>query len=183
MVIISTKAEEVSFQAVSPELISVNLTMVGSVGAATGALFGDDSALRRVFVIFADACDLQEHRDGTRQEGVLGSTSSFAAKVGMAVGGSVLAFALSLAGYRPQNPTASIYMVDLMFWLAPTIICVGQALLMMNFRSAGEIIRMDPVLSQFAQVKAPPMGGAIRGGAVDASVKTPRDSHCRKAIL
>ena len=136
-----------------------------------------------LFVIFADACDLQEHRDGTRQEGVLGSTSSFAAKVGMAVGGSVLAFALSIAGYRPQNPTASSYMVDLMFWLAPAIICAGQALLMVNFRSAGEIIRMDPGLSQFAQVKVAPMGGAIRGGPVDASVKTPGDSHFRKATL
>ena len=136
-----------------------------------------------LFVIFADACDLQEHRDGTRQEGVLGSTSSFAAKVGMAVGGSVLAFALSLAGYRPQNPTASIYMVDLMFWLAPAILCAGQALLMVKFKSAGEIIRRDPGVSQFAQVKSPPMGGAIRGGAVDASVKSPGDSHFRKATL
>jgi len=96
-----------------------------------------------LFVIFADACDLQEHRDGTRREGVLGSTSSFAAKVGMAVGGSILAFTLSLAGYRPQNPTASAYMVDLMFWLVPAILCAGQALLMFNFKSAREIIRMD----------------------------------------
>src|SRR5450755_1815257 len=34
MVIISTRAVEVSIQAVSPELMSVNFTSVGSVGAA-----------------------------------------------------------------------------------------------------------------------------------------------------
>lgn len=97
-----------------------------------------------LFVIFAEACDLQEHRDGTRREGILGATSSFSAKVGMAVGAAVLAFALSLAGYRPQNPAHSTYMIDLMFWLAPALICAGQALVMVGFRGAREIIEGRP---------------------------------------
>src|SRR6202167_1942059 len=38
MVIISTRAVEVSIQAVSPEVISLNFTIVGSVGAAAGGV-------------------------------------------------------------------------------------------------------------------------------------------------
>lgn len=96
-----------------------------------------------LFVMFADACDLQEHRDGTRREGLLGSTASFCGKVGGAVGAAILAFALSLSGYRPEDPTRSTYMIDLMFWLAPAVICAVQALFMARFRTAREHIEAE----------------------------------------
>lgn len=54
-----------------------------------------------IFVLIADAVDEQEALCGSRTEGLLTSSISFAMKVGMAIGGSVIAFGLALASYDP----------------------------------------------------------------------------------
>ena len=52
-----------------------------------------------IFTLVADAVDAQEARFGGRHEGLLSSSASFAAKIGMAIGGALIAYGLGGAGY------------------------------------------------------------------------------------
>src|SRR5580658_5159864 len=65
MVIISTRAVEVSIQAVSPELMSVNFTSVGSVGAGAAAAGPAGAALASAAADAVAGAVASSDHDGT----------------------------------------------------------------------------------------------------------------------
>jgi GPH family glycoside/pentoside/hexuronide:cation symporter len=56
-----------------------------------------------IFAMASEAVDFHHWRFGIRHEGLLAAGVSFAIKVGMAVGGAAVAYALAFAGYTPEN--------------------------------------------------------------------------------
>lgn len=59
-----------------------------------------------IYTMASDAVDYHQWRFGCRHEGLLAGGVTFAIKVGMAVGGAGVAYALALGGYVPGQVTA-----------------------------------------------------------------------------
>jgi GPH family glycoside/pentoside/hexuronide:cation symporter len=57
-----------------------------------------------IFTMITEAVELQARKFGTRSEGVISSSTAFTQKVGFAVGSSLVAYTLALAGYNPKVP-------------------------------------------------------------------------------
>lgn len=80
-----------------------------------------------IFAMAAEAIEYHEQRTGTRNEGLLSSGISLSTKIGMAVGGALVAFGLASIGYAPGKGGAEV--VSGLRWLyyAPIVAClVGQ---------------------------------------------------------
>ena len=58
-----------------------------------------------IYAMASEAVDYHEWRFGSRQEGLLASGIAFTIKVGMALGGAGVAYALALGGYVPDQVT------------------------------------------------------------------------------
>jgi len=58
-----------------------------------------------IFAMASESVDFHHWRFGSRHEGLLSAGVSFAIKVGMAVGGAAVAYALAFGGYSPENIT------------------------------------------------------------------------------
>lgn len=79
------------------------------------------------FSMLADTVDYQEWKFGHRTEGMLYSAYSFATKFGIAVGGSLVAYALGFAGYDPKAVTSQAAdMIRILFYLGPVILTILQ---------------------------------------------------------
>jgi GPH family glycoside/pentoside/hexuronide:cation symporter len=63
----------------------------------------------------SDSVDFHQWRFGVRHEGLLAAGVAFAIKVGMAVGGAAVAYALALGGYSAENVTPQA--MEVMAWL------------------------------------------------------------------
>ena len=68
-----------------------------------------------IFAMASDAVDFHQWQFGIRHEGLLAAGVSFAIKVGMAVGGATVAYALAFGGYSPELVTPQARQV--MAWL------------------------------------------------------------------
>ena len=68
-----------------------------------------------IFAMASESVDFHHWRFGIRHEGLLAAGVSFAIKVGIAVGGAAVAYALALGGYSPDNVTPQAKQV--MAWL------------------------------------------------------------------
>lgn len=76
-----------------------------------------------VFGMIGDSVDYNQWKFGIRSEGTLFAGYSFATKVGVAIGGSVVAYALAYAGYDANNVTDSaVVAIKYIYFLIP-IIC------------------------------------------------------------
>lgn len=61
-----------------------------------------------IFTMITEAVELQARKFGTRSEGVISSSTAFTQKVGFAVGSSLVAYTLALAGYNPKVPQEAV---------------------------------------------------------------------------
>lgn len=77
-----------------------------------------------IFAMAAEAIDYHEQRTGTRNEGLLSSGISLSTKIGMALGGALVAFGLASIGYVPGKGGAEV--VSGLRWLyyAPIVACL-----------------------------------------------------------
>lgn len=87
-----------------------------------------------VFVLIADATELQGRFDGNPRAGLLSSSVSFCAKVGIAVGGSLVAFALAVAAYDPGQKGSASGTIAVLFYYAPAALALAQAVMLAAFR-------------------------------------------------
>lgn len=83
--------------------VESNLTLFVAIFAISNLVGGIQAAT--MFILSADAVELQEARHADRSEGLLASTVSFGTKVGMALGVAITAYALGWAGYNPAHAT------------------------------------------------------------------------------
>ncbi|GGE82791.1 MFS transporter [Sphingomonas prati] len=77
-----------------------------------------------IFAMAAEAIDHHETLTGTRNEGLLSSGISLSTKIGMAIGGALVAYGLAAVGYAPGTVGAGV--VAGMRWLyyAPILTCL-----------------------------------------------------------
>lgn len=68
--------------------------------------FGGAFQAATIFILIAEAVDLQEQRHGARSEGLMTSSVAFSTKLGMAIGTSLTAFVLGWTHYTAGHPTA-----------------------------------------------------------------------------
>ena len=86
-----------------------------------------------VYGMIGDSVDYNEWRFGMRSEGTLFAGYSFATKVGMAIGGSVVGYALAFAGYDASNVTTSaVSSIQYIYFLIP-IICSLLQIISISF--------------------------------------------------
>jgi len=79
------------------------------------------------FSMLADTVDYQEWKFGHRSEGMLYSAYSFATKFGIAVGGSLVAYALGFASYDPKAVTTQAEeMIRILFYMGPIVLTILQ---------------------------------------------------------
>jgi len=91
--------------------------------------------LTSIFVLSSDAVDAQERLFGSRDEGLQTSAISFAAKVGMALGGAITAYGLALAHFDPQAVTdPARARVALVYFLAPATLAALQMITISFYR-------------------------------------------------
>lgn len=67
--------------------------------------FGGAFQAATIFILVADAVDLQSERHGFRSEGLMMSSVAFASKLGMAVGTALTGFLLAWTNYQPGTPS------------------------------------------------------------------------------
>lgn len=101
--------------------------------------------LTATYAMASDAVDYHEWTTGVRHEGLLSAGVAFAIKVGMALGGSFIAFGLAFGGYNPENVTEQAK--DVMSWMYYGIPLVAFALQLF-------IIRFYPVDALRGQIDA-----------------------------
>ena len=82
-----------------------------------------------IFAMAAEAVDYHETLHGTRNEGLLSSGISLSTKIGMAVGGALIAYGLAAAGYAPGPARPEV--VTALRWLYYGPILAGIALQML----------------------------------------------------
>lgn len=97
------------------------------------------------FLMIADSVDYQERMQGHRSEGLLSSAVSFAFKVGMAVGGAIIAFGLFLAHYKAGAVTREIRdSIRLLYLAVPSLFAVIQAIIISLYRPALAVALANP---------------------------------------
>ncbi|MGD6741765.1 MFS transporter [Streptomyces sp. BH106] len=85
-------------------------------------------SMTSLFTAIADTVDYNEWRFGVRSEGLLNSGFSLATKVGTAIGGALVAFALARAGYADGHhaPESAVTMIKVIFYGAPPVLMLAQ---------------------------------------------------------
>jgi GPH family glycoside/pentoside/hexuronide:cation symporter len=88
-----------------------------------------------VFISCTDAVEYQERRFGSRIEGLVFASVSFATKFGMALGTALTAYALAWAGYDPNVPAAhATRVIGWLFYDMPIALMGLQLLCMAVYR-------------------------------------------------
>jgi GPH family glycoside/pentoside/hexuronide:cation symporter len=77
----------------------------GFIGIYVAASLLLSVTMTAIFAMASESVDFHHWRFGVRHEGLLSAGVSFAIKVGMAVGGAAVAYALAFGGYSPENVT------------------------------------------------------------------------------
>lgn len=97
--------------------------------------YGDPANL----TMLGDTIDYQEYKFGERPEGLLVSSYSFSTKFGVALGSSLLAYALGWAGYNPEAITDQVKNMILILMLGlPILITVLQVIVLFFYRLDNE---------------------------------------------
>ncbi|GAB3063906.1 MFS transporter [Virgibacillus ainsalahensis] len=93
--------------------------------------YGDPATL----TMLGDTIDYQEWKFGTRPEGLLVSSYSFSTKFGVAIGSSLIGFALSWAGYDPSAVTESAKtMIRTLMLSLPIVFTVLQVIVLYFYK-------------------------------------------------
>lgn len=89
-------------------------------------------SMTAIFAMAAEVVDHHEAQFGTRNEGLLSAGVNLAIKIGMALGGAIVAFGLAQAGYDPANVGEEakrmvhiLYYAPAMLAIALQIVCIG----------------------------------------------------------
>ncbi|AUN32386.1 MFS transporter [Niveispirillum cyanobacteriorum] len=89
-------------------------------------------SMTAIFAMGAEVVDYHEAQFGTRNEGLLAAGVNLSIKVGMAVGGAIVAFGLAQAGYDPaavsdeaKRMVHVLYYAPAMLAIAAQIVCIG----------------------------------------------------------
>ena len=95
-----------------------------------------------IFTMVTEAVDWQEARFGSREEGLLSSSTAFTQKVGFAIGSALLAYVLAYVGYDPHQlkPLVQTTLV----WLVtcvPIVVALLQMLCIHFYDSDGRDVR------------------------------------------
>ncbi len=77
-----------------------------------------------IFAMAAEAIEYHEQRTGTRNEGLLSSGISLSTKIGMALGGALVAFGLAAIGYVPGRGGADVAAGLRWLYYAPVVACL-----------------------------------------------------------
>jgi GPH family glycoside/pentoside/hexuronide:cation symporter len=78
------------------------------------------------YLLIVDAVALQQKREGVSREGLLSSSATFCIKVGMATGGAIVAYTLSLDGYHPDIVGSSKDVIAQLFYFSSVIVAFIQ---------------------------------------------------------
>lgn len=93
--------------------------------------YGDPANL----TMLGDTIDYQEWKFGTRPEGLLVSSYSFSTKFGVALGSSLLAYALGWAGYDPSNITENVKnMIRMLMISLPLLLTLLQVVVLYFYK-------------------------------------------------
>lgn len=93
--------------------------------------YGDPANL----TMLGDTIDYQEWKFGSRPEGLLVSSYSFATKFGVAIGSSFLAYALDWAGYNPEHITESVKtMIRVLMISLPIVLTLLQVVVLYLYK-------------------------------------------------
>ncbi|WP_158701655.1 MFS transporter [Lentibacillus sp. Marseille-P4043] len=93
--------------------------------------YGDPATL----TMLGDTIDYQEWKFGTRPEGLLVSSYSFSTKFGVAIGSSLLGYALSWAGYDPSAVTEGAKtMIRTLMLSLPIVLTVLQVIILYFYK-------------------------------------------------
>lgn len=93
--------------------------------------YGDPATL----TMLGDTIDYQEWKFGTRPEGLLVSSYSFSTKFGVAIGSSLLGYALSWAGYDPAYVTEEAKtMIRILMLSLPILLTVLQVVVLYFYK-------------------------------------------------
>jgi len=80
-----------------------------------------------IFAMASDSVDYHEWRFGRRQEGLLSAGITFSIKVGMAIGGSIVAWGLAAGGYVPGAVTSgALNTMSVLYYGIPVTVLVLQ---------------------------------------------------------
>lgn len=80
-----------------------------------------------IYAMASDAVDIHQQRFGHRQEGLLAAGISLAIKIGMAIGGAAVAYALAWTNYSPDNiSTASLLIMRALYYGLPISVFILQ---------------------------------------------------------
>lgn len=97
--------------------------------------FGGAFQAATIFILIAEAVDLQQQRHGTRSEGLMTSSVAFSTKLGMAIGTSLTAFVLGWTHYTAGQPTPeSVSAVRWLFYGSQIICMILSALCISQYR-------------------------------------------------
>jgi sugar (glycoside-pentoside-hexuronide) transporter len=89
------------------------------------------TSMTSMFTMVADSVDYQQWKFGQRNEGLLSAGVSFATKLGMALGGAAVAYALGWMGYNPQAPSESVSLgIQNLFLIVPLVLIIIQLITM-----------------------------------------------------
>lgn len=101
------------------------------------------------YAMASDAVDYHEWREGVRQEGLLSAGVAFAIKVGMALGGALIAFVLASAGYDPSSVTDRAKdAMSLLYYGLPLLVFVAQLLAIRLYDVDAKRTEIDAFLNE-----------------------------------
>lgn len=102
--------------------------------------FGGAFQAATIFILIAEAVDLQETRHGLRSEGLMTSSVAFSTKLGMAIGTSLTAFVLGWTHYHAGQPTAqSVTAIRWLFYGSQILCLVLMGLFISRYRRAADL--------------------------------------------
>ncbi|CAD6543202.1 MFS transporter [Paraburkholderia metrosideri] len=99
-----------------------NLTVFVSVYALSCVMVGLPVA--SIFVMVGNVVDVQEYNSGVRSDGLIFSSVSLAAKLGIALGGALVGWGLAFGGYDPAAVSATARHVISVLYYAVFPLCI-----------------------------------------------------------
>lgn len=97
--------------------------------------FGGAFQAATIFILVADAVDLQSERHGFRSEGLMMSSVAFASKLGMAIGTALTGFVLAWTDYLPGAPSRETgRAISLLFYGFPILSMLLMILCLIPYR-------------------------------------------------
>ena len=103
--------------------------------------------LTATYAMASDSVDFHEWRNGVRHEGLLSAGVAFAIKVGMALGGSFIAFGLAFGGYNPEAVTDTARSVMSWMYYGLPLLVFALQLVVIRFYPVDDLrVQIDETL-------------------------------------